>query len=167
MRQRLLISAGFVATVLGVVLIGQLVFVLQREAPTAYSMPMTLPAASDLMDGIDKSVGMMFSLTLGLFVLAGFVLRGMEHPRRASRFSIVTSAFFLMASVFSVYMGFMARNVALYYASFPSELSIRTSGTFVVLQAIGVAVSALCAVLLFSDFFLSPTTTSRGKGKKT
>jgi hypothetical protein len=166
MRQRLLISAGFVAIIVGVILIGQLVFVLQRVAPTAYSMPPTLPAASDLMNGVDKSVGMMFSLTLGLFVLAGFVLRGMEHPRRVSRFSIATSACFLAASVFSLYMGFMARNVALYYASFPSELSIRTSGTFIVLQAIGVAVAALCAILLFSDFFLSPATTSESKGKK-
>lgn len=166
MKHRLLISAGFVVTVVGVILIGQLVFALQRMAPTVYSMPMTLPAASDLMNGVDKSVGMMFSLTLGLFVLAGFVLRGMEHPRRISPFSIVTSACFLAVSVFSIYMGFMARNVALYYASFPSELSISTSGTFIVLQAIGVAGAALCAILLLADFFLVPTTAAVKPSKK-
>lgn len=53
-------------------------------------------------------------------------------------------------------MGFMARNVALYFASFPAELSISTSGTFIVLQAVGVAVSGLFAVLLLADLYLSP-----------
>jgi len=156
MKYRLLISAGFIATVVIVVLIGQMVFALQRMVPTVYSMPMTLPSPSDLMNGVDKSVGMMFSLTLGLFVLAGFVLRSLEPPRRAARATILMSAGFLATSVFAIYMGFMARNVALYFASFPSELSISTSGTFIVLQAIGVAVSGLFAVLLLADLFLSP-----------
>lgn len=92
MKYRLLIAAGFPATVVVVVLIGQMVFILQRMSPTVYSTPMTLPAPSDLMNGVDKSVGMLFSLTLGLFVLAGFVLRSLEPPRRASRSTIVMSA---------------------------------------------------------------------------
>lgn len=162
MKYRLLIGAGFIATVVVVVLIGQMVFILKRMFPTVYSTPITLPSPSDLMNGVDKSVGMLFSLTLGLFVLAGFVLRSLEPPQRASRSTIVMSAGFLAASVFAIYMGFMARNVALYFASFPSELSISTSGTFIVLQAIGVAVSGLFAVLLLADLFLS-TGTATGK----
>jgi hypothetical protein len=167
MKHRFLIAAGFLATVIAVLLVGQLVFVVQRASPTVYSTPVTLPTASDLMNGVDKSVGMMFSLTLGLFVLAGFVLRGMERPQRVALFSIVVSAGFLAASVFSIYMGFMARNVALYYASFPSELSISASGTFIVLQALGVAASALCSILLLGEFFLSSAGTASKPGKKT
>ena len=157
MRYRLVIATGFVATVVVVMLIGQLVFTLQRIAPTEYAMPITLPSASDLMNGVDKSVGMMFSLSLGLFVLSGFVLRSMEPPRRMALYSIALAAGFLATSIFSIYMGFMARNVALYYASFPSEFSISTSGTFIVLQALGVAGSALSSVLLLADLFLSPS----------
>jgi hypothetical protein len=166
MKHRMLIVAGFVVTVVAVMLVGQLVFVVERAAPTVYSTPITLPAAADLMNGVDKSVGMMFSLTLGLFVLAGFVLRGMERQQRMAVFSIAVSAGFLATSIFSIYMGFMARNVALYYASFPSELSISASGTFIVLQALGVAGSALCSFLLLGDFFLSATGTAQKVGSQ-
>jgi hypothetical protein len=166
MKHRALIAVGYVVTVIAVILVGHLVFVLQRAAPTVYSIPITLPTAADLMNGVDKSVGMMFSLTLGLFVLAGFVLRGMERPQRMALFSLAVSAGFLATSVFSIYMGFMARNVALYYASFPSELSISASGTFIVLQALGVAGSALCSFLLLGDFFLSATSASQKAGTK-
>jgi hypothetical protein len=75
MRVRLLIGLGFAVALALVALAGQLVFTIQRTTPTSYDLPFQLPEPADLIEGVDKSVGMMFSLTLGLFVAAGYALR--------------------------------------------------------------------------------------------
>lgn len=156
MRVRLLIGLGFVATLALVAFAGQSVFVIQRAVPTSYDLPLQLPEPGDLIDGVDKSVGMMFSLTLGLFVAAGYALREIGAARRRSGFTLAVAAGFLLGSIASIYMGFMARNVALYFASFRNEASVSLSGTFIVLQGLGVAVAGLCATLLLAEAFLGP-----------
>lgn len=154
MRMRLLVGLGFVVAVALVALAGQLVFVIQRQFPTSYDLPIQLPSPADLIDGVDKSVGMMFSLTLGLFVAAGYALREMGPAGRKSLFVMAVASAFLVGSIAAIYMGFMARNVALYYASFRGENSISLSGTFILLQALSVAVAGLSATLLLAEVFL-------------
>lgn len=153
MRLRTLIAAGLGLVGL-VVLIGWLVFEIQRIAPTAYDQPFALPDPSELQDGIDKPVAMVFSLSLGLFVMAGFVLRGLAPQQRRTPFILGTCALFLFGSMLAIYMGFLARGVALYYASFRSEASISLAGTFISLQLLGAAIAALAAILLLADFLL-------------
>jgi hypothetical protein len=159
MRMRWFVALGFVVAVGLSILVGQLVFILERTFPTQYATPMQLPSAADLMNGVDKTGGMMFSLTLGLFVLAGFALRGMGQQARASRYVIVTAAGFLFASILSIYMGFLARSVALYYASFAQPGSVGLAGTFLILQALGVAGSGLAAILLLLESLAENTET--------
>jgi hypothetical protein len=151
MRVKLFLAIGFVVTVVISILIGQVVFLLERSFPSDYLIDAQMPSADDLIAGTDKPGGLMFSLTLGLFVLVGFALRGLGRPRLFSRFVIVTAGAFLAASTFAIYMGFLARMVALYYVSFPQAPSIGLIGTFLILQAIGVAASGLAAILLLLD----------------
>lgn len=154
MRNRIQIVAGFVLLVAVVVLLGYLVFETQRIWPTRYANEFSRPDASVLIDGVDKPVAMIFSLNLGLFVLAGFALKEMPPARRTATSSIVTCILFLFGSMFSIYMGFLAKTVALYYVSFKSESAVSLTGTFIVLQILGVAVPTLAAVLLLADGFL-------------
>jgi hypothetical protein len=156
MRVRLLIGLGFAVALALVALAGQLVFTIQRTTPTSYDLPFQLPEPADLIEGVDKSVGMMFSLTLGLFVAAGYALREVGAASRKSLFTLMAAAVFLFGSIASIYMGFMARNVALYYASFRHESAVSLSGTFIVLQGLSVAVAGLCTTLLLAEAFLGP-----------
>jgi hypothetical protein len=153
MPRKSLIAAGFVLLAILVVIAGYLVFERQRIAPTTYATEFTAPEPSALIDGVDKPVGMIFSLTLGLFVLAGFALREMPSAQRTSRSTILTCVLFLFGAMFSIYMGFLARTVALYYVSFKLESAVSLTGTFVGLQLLGTTVSALAAVLLLADVF--------------
>jgi hypothetical protein len=156
MPKKFSIAVGFLILAIVVVLAGYLVFERQRIAPTTYNTEFTAPEPSALIDGVDRPVGMIFSLTLGLFVLAGFALREMPPAQRMVRSTILTCVLFLFGAMFSIYMGFLARTVALYYVSFKSESAVSLTGTFVGLQLLGTAVSALAAVLLLSDFFRRP-----------
>jgi hypothetical protein len=169
MQTRVIVAAGFITLAIAVMLAGFFVFEAQRLWPTAYAQPFSMPDPGDLMDGVDKPVGMLFSLTLGLFVLAGFVLRGLEPRQRASRFVIFTCAGFLLGSMLSIYMGFMARNVALYFTSFQTASAISLAGTFIALQLLGVALSALSAILLLADYLLgkSDEGQSARRGRRT
>lgn len=152
---KILVAAGFIAMVGVVMLLGYLVFELQRVSPTTYASEFELPDPRALIDGVDKPVSMLFSLTLGLFVLAGFALKEMPGAKRLTAATIVLCALFVFGSMLSIYMGFMAKSVALYYASFKSPSSISLTGTFTALQLLGVGISALAAILLLADAYLS------------
>jgi hypothetical protein len=154
MKTRLLVAGGFVALATLVVLAGYAVFELRVAFPADYRIAFQMPEPNDLANGVDKSVGMLFSLTLGLFVLAGFVLRGLDPERRRSRFVVAAGVGFLFGSMFAIYMGFTARNVALYFASFRTEAAISLAGTFIGLQLLGVTLSALAAILLLVDYLM-------------
>jgi hypothetical protein len=149
------IAAGFVAGSLGALIIGQLIFLAEETWPTTYQTKPTLPDSSEFVNGVDKPVGMVFSLSIGLFVLVGFVLREMTPIERAGRFVILACGAFLFASMCSIYMGFLARTVALYYVSFPVEKSIILGGRFATLQLVFAAFSGLFAILLLSEHYLS------------
>jgi hypothetical protein len=150
-RVKVFLAVGFVVTVLASILIGQLVFVVERTFPSEYAADLRLPSAEQFINGTDKPGGLLLSLTLGLFVLVGFAVRSLPRPRLFSPFVLGTGGGFLAVSIFSLYMGFMARMVALYYASFPEPSSIGIVGTFLLLQATGVAGSGLAAILLLLD----------------
>jgi hypothetical protein len=154
MLKRIQIATGFVALVAIVVLIGYLVFAWQRTSPTSYDRDPVLPEAAALIDGVDRPVAMIFSLNLGLFVLAGFALKEMPSAQRAARSVLVTCVVFLFGSMLSIYMGVLAKSVALYYASFKAESAVSLTGTFISLQMLGVAVAALAAILLLAEGFL-------------
>jgi hypothetical protein len=148
----LYIAAGFILMAALVVLTGFLVFETQRLWPMQYREPFEMPDPARLIEGVDKPVGMLFSLTLGLFVLVGFVLRGLDPARRRRTFIVIACAGFLLGSMLSIYMAFLARNVALYFTAFRTEGAISLAGTFISLQLLGVTISALAAVLLLADY---------------
>lgn len=159
--QRIYIAIGFVGLVALVVLLGYLVFYAQQIAPTIYSTEFTLPDAAVLIAGVDGPVTMIFSLTLGLFVLAGFALKDLTPAQRLSGFSVFACGLFLFGSMVSIYMGVSAKTVALYYASFKTQSAISLTGTFTIVQLVGVAISGLAAVLLLAERF-----GTSGKGSK-
>jgi len=159
--QRIYIAIGFVGLVVLVVSLGYLVFYIQESAPTTYSTEFTLPDAAVLIAGVDGPVTMIFSLTLGLFVLAGFAIRDMSPAQRQSGFSVFACGLFLFGSMVSIYMGVSAKTVALYYASFKTQSAVSLTGTFTILQLVGVAIAGLAAILLLAERF-----GTRGGGTK-
>jgi hypothetical protein len=52
-------------------------------------------------------------------------------------------------------MAYLARNVALYFTAFRTEAAISLAGTFLGLQLLGIAISALAAVLLLADYLVA------------
>jgi hypothetical protein len=78
----------------------------------------------------------------------------MPSAQRADRAVIVSRILFLFGSVLSIYMGVLAKSVALYYASFKTDAAISLTGTFISLQMLGVAVAALAAILILAEGFL-------------
>lgn len=163
-KTRLWVGGAFFACVALVIVAGELVFHAQETWPTTYDTKPVLPDPSAFMNGVDKPVAMVFSLSLGLFVLVGFVLKEMRRGERARLYVVAVCALFLLSSIFSIYMGFLAREVALYYLSFPLEKSITLAGRFVSYQLIGSAVSGLFAILLLGDHYLSAPPSGGRKG---
>lgn len=161
--RRVVLAGGFVALIVLVVVLGFLVFEAQKAAPTIYEATLVPPDPGTLLDATDKPVGMIFSLTLGLFVLAGYSLREMPPEMRRAPFTLAVCVLFVAGAVFSIYMGFLARSVALYYVSFRQSASVSLIGSFIGWQGLGTAAAALAALLLLSESLFLTTAIPKEK----
>lgn len=119
------------------------------------------PQASAVSDAVDKAVSMLFSISLGLFVLLGFALKEMPTERRRSPSVLGWAVVFALSSVVAIYLAYLARLQSVHMVS-RSIVGVRDSvETVISLQALSVAVSAVAALIVLMELLLS------GWGKST
>lgn len=114
-----------------------------------------VPQASAVGDVVDRAVSMLFSISLGLFVLLGFAFKEMSAERRRSPSVLGWSVVFVASTIVAIYLAYLARLQSVHMVS-RSIVGIRDSvETVIALQAVSVAVSAVAALVVVVELLLS------------
>jgi hypothetical protein len=107
-------------------------------------------------EAVDRSVSMMFSITLGLFVLVGFALRETRPSARGTVASLVLGACFVAASVTSIYFGYLLRFQSVHMANYSLSQPSGDIERLVAYQATAVALTSVAAMGFVTRWLKAP-----------
>lgn len=119
--------------------------------PSAAAVEARLSHIGAAAEAVDKAVSMMFSISLGLFVLLGFALKEMA-PSERRRWRVLTLlVIFVLSSLAALFMAYLARVHVVHLTSSGVKPVEGILTGVIGWQALGVAISAAAVLLICAE----------------